>query len=127
MVSMNRVEDVAESIAEAALEVRSRMGTELLDEIYEQCLFHEFKARGLQYKKHVIMPVKYDGITIDEGYIIDILVEDSVIVKVKPVGAKPSMYLAHISTYLKHSGLKTGMLLDFDVKLKKKCVNRVIA
>jgi len=122
---MNRIEEVAASIVEAALEVRSEMGIGLLDEIYELCLFQEFKNRGLRYKTHVVMPVKCDDLTIEEGYIIDILVEDKVIVKIKPVGSKPSLYLAHVSTYLKHSGLRLGILLDFDAKRLQNCVNRV--
>lgn len=123
--TMSKAEDVAANISDAALEVIKELGTNLLNEVYEWCLFHEFKQRGLNYKTHVVMPITYEGITVEDAYIIDILVEDSVIVKVKPVCSKPELYKAHVQTYMKHSGYPVGLLLDFDAKLKKNCVCRV--
>jgi GxxExxY protein len=122
---VNRVEEVAASIIGAALEVRSEIGTGLLDEIYRSCIFQEFKLRGLSFKTDVVMPITYENINVDEGYIIDILVEDSVIVKIKPVGSKPSLYEAQVKTFLRHSGHQLGLLLDFDAKLPKNCIKRV--
>ncbi len=123
--TISKAEDVAASVTEAALEVRNVMGTNLLNEVYEWCLLHEFQLRGLNYKTHVSMPVTYGGTTYEDAYVIDILFEDSVIVKVKPVCSKPELYKAHVQSFMKHSGYPVGILLDFDAKLRKNCVCRV--
>lgn len=123
--TMSKVEETVTSIANAALAVRKELGTNLINEVYEWCLFHEFEQRGLSYKTHVAMPITYESIKVEKAYIIDILVEDCVIVKVKPVCSNPELYKSHVQTYMKHSEYPAGVLLDFDAKLKKNCMNRI--
>ncbi len=85
----------------------------------------ELTEFGAKVKTQVPMPVKYGDVAFEEGYRIDILVEDSVIVLIKPTCGKADLYKAHVSTYLKHSGYQLGFLIDFDAKRTKGCVNRI--
>jgi GxxExxY protein len=121
----DKAEKVAASVVDAAMKVRTILGIKLLSEVYEFCLLKEIESMGLKYKTHVSMPVTYEGRVVNNAYIIDILVEDSVIVKVKPTCSKPELYKEHVHTYMRHSGYPVGMLLDFDTSIKKNFVNRV--
>ena len=122
----NRSEELATSISNAALSVRSELGVGLMDDVCRLCFLQELKNMGLKVKTQVPMPVKCGDKTFEEAYRIDILVEDSVIVQIKPTCGKADLYKAYVSTYLKHSGYRLGFLIDYDAKLVKGCVNRVI-
>jgi GxxExxY protein len=121
----NRLEELATSISNAALNVRSKMGVGLMDDFCRLFFLQELKNMGLKAKTQVLMPVKYKDIVFEEGYRIDILVEDSVIVLIKPTCGKADLYKAHVSTYLRHSGYPLGFLIDYDAKSTKGCVNRI--
>ena len=121
----NRLEELATSINNAALSVRSELGIGLMDDICRLCFLQELKNMGLKVKTQLPMPVKIGDKTIEEGYRIDILVEDSVIVQIKPTCGKADMYKAHVATYLKHSGYPLGFLIDYDAKRTKGFVNRI--
>jgi GxxExxY protein len=121
----NKLEELENSIIDAALTVRKYWGAGLLDEIYRLSLIQELTNRGIKVRTQVPMPVKFDELTFEDAYRIDILVEDCVIIEVKPCCSKADLYKSHVSTYLKHSGYRLGFLLDYDARQAKKCVNKI--
>ncbi len=120
---LNRVTD---KIIGAAIEVHRQLGPGLLESTYEKCLIFELQRIGLVVEPQVELPVTYKGMKIDAGYRIDLLVEKSVIVELKAVESILPVHEAQILTYLKLSGNKLGLLLNFNVKLMKDGIRRFV-
>ncbi len=120
---LNRVTD---KIIGAAIEVHRQLGPGLLESTYEKCLIFELQRIGLVVEPQVELPVAYKGMKIDAGYRIDLLVEKSVIVELKAVESILPVHEAQILTYLKLSGNKLGLLLNFNVKLMKDGIRRFV-
>jgi len=120
---LNRVTD---KIIGAAIEVHRQLGPGLLESTYEKCLIFELQRIGLVVESQVELPVTYKGMKIDAGYRIDLLVEKSVIVELKAVESILPVHEAQILTYLKLSGNKLGLLLNFNVKLMKDGIRRFV-
>lgn len=99
----------------AAIEVHRQLGPGLLESAYEACLLHELRKRGLKAFAQVAQPLIYDGIEMEVGYRIDLLVEDSIIVELKAVDKLLPLHEAQLLTYLKLSGKKLGLLINFNV------------
>jgi GxxExxY protein len=121
--SYNRL--TSEIIA-AAIEVHQRLGPGLLESAYEACLVHELRKRGLGVLSQVGLPVIYDEVTLDVGYRIDILVEDRVIIELKAVEKVSPLHEAQLISYLKLSGMKVGLLLNFNVNRLKDGIKRLV-
>ena len=102
-------------IIDAAMRVHSALGPGLLESAYEACLLHELRKQGLAVRNQVGLPVVYDGQRIDLGYRIDLLVEDRVVVEVKCAEAIHPVHQAQLLSYLRLSGRKVGLLLNFYV------------
>lgn len=113
---LNRLTDM---IIGAAIEVHRHFGPGLLESTYEGCLAHEVTLAGLSVARQVLLPVVYKGVQIDNGYRLDLLVENKVIVEVKAVEHLIPVHEAQVLSYLKHSGKKVGLLLNFNVKILK--------
>ena len=109
-----------------AIEVHNILGPGLLESAYEECLSFELEKNGLSYKRQWPTPVVYKDIRIDYGYRIDILVEDMVVVELKVVDEINPVHEAQILTYLKFSGMKIGLLINFNVTSIKNGVRRFI-
>ena len=107
-------------------EVHSQLGPGLLESAYETCLQHELMKAGLTTERQKALPVVYDGLKLDAGYRIDLLVENLVILEIKSVEAILPIHKAQVLTYLKLSGMKLGLLLNFNVRDMKKGINRLI-
>lgn len=107
-------EEITAKIIGAAIEVHRHLGPGLLESTYEVCLCDELAQRGLRHENQKPMPVSYKGRTIDCGYRIDLLVENRVIVELKAVQEVINVHQAQILSYLKMSGLKTGLLINFN-------------
>jgi len=105
------------AIIGAAIEVHSQLGPGLLESAYEQCLCHELHLRGLPFKCQVDLPVSYKGLQLDCGYKIDVIVNDEVIVELKSVERIMPVHEAQLLTYLKLSGKKVGLLINFNSSL----------
>lgn len=118
--------DISYKIIGAAYKVHSNLGPGLLESTYEICLLHELHKARLNVDRQVALPVIYEGLRLDAGYRIDLIVEDEVIVELKAVEALAPVHKAQIMTYLKLSGLKLGLLLNFNVDDMKKGIKRVI-
>jgi len=118
--------DITEKIIGSAIKVHRALGPGLLESTYEVCLFHEVKKSGLNIEKQVPLPVIYDGIYLDAGYRLDILVEEKVIVELKSVERILPIHEAQLLTYLKLADKKIGLLINFNVTLLKKGIVRKI-
>jgi GxxExxY protein len=117
---------VSGQVVDAAIRVHSVLGPGLLESAYEACLAHELRKRGFKVMSQVGLPVVYDGVTIDVGYRIDLLVEDSVIVELKAVEKVAPIHEAQLLSYLKLSGHRLGLLINFHVLHLKDGVKRMV-
>ena len=106
---------ITEKIIGAAMKVHSALGPGLLESAYHACLLREIEKQGLSVSSEVVLPVIYDGEVIDVGYRMDLLVEDQVVVELKAVDKTLPIHEAQLITYLKLSGKKIGLLINFNV------------
>lgn len=110
---------ITEKIIGAACKVHTALGPGLLEEPYKQCLRHQIAKDGLKVLSEVTLPVVYDGVTIDIGYRIDLLVEDFVIVELKAVERIKAIHEVQLLTYLRLSNKRLGLLLNLTCKVLK--------
>ena len=110
----------------AAMKVHSALGPGLLESAYEACLVHELRKQGLRVESQVELPVVYEGVEIDVGYRLDLLVEDLVIVELKCVEAFTRIHEAQLLSYLKLSGKNVGLLINFHVAHLRDGVKRLV-
>lgn len=104
----------------------SALGPGLLENAYERCLVHELRKRGLHVEHQLPLPVIYDGVCIDLGYRIDLLVNGAVVVEVKAVAKLLPLHEAQLLSYLKLSGHKIGLLMNFNVPHLKEGLKRMV-
>ena len=119
-------EETAPIIVDAALAVHRALGPGLLESVYETCLAHELERRGRTVQRQLVLPVNYDSIKLDAGYRIDLMVDSVVIVEAKAVEALTGLHEAQMLTYLKLSGRRLGLLINFNVVLLKNGIKRMI-
>lgn len=117
---------ISGNIIDAAISVHKALGPGLLESAYEACLKHELEKRNNRVETQVELPVIYDGVKVDAGYRIDMLVEDSVIVELKAVKEIAPIHEAQLLSYLKLSGKKLGLLINFNVTLLKDGIKRIV-
>jgi GxxExxY protein len=117
---------ISGDIIGAAFKVHTALGPGLLESAYEACLVHELRKAGLKVMRQVILPLVYDGVEIDQGYRIDLLVEDLVIVELKTVEAINPVHEAQIISYLKLSKKPLGLILNFKVGHMKDGIKRFV-
>ncbi|MBS1251384.1 MAG: hypothetical protein MAG451_00417 [Anaerolineales bacterium] len=110
----------------AAIEVHRHLGPGLLESAYEACLAYELRQLGLTVQPQEPLPLVYKEIRLDQGYRIDLLVERKVIVELKVVEQITPVHEAQVLSYLRFSGCKVGLLLNFNVKLLKEGIRRFI-
>ena len=110
-------QELTEAIIGACIEVHKHLGPGLLESCYEQCLRRELSLRGLQFQKQVDLPVVYKGEKIDCAYRMDLVVEGRVLLELKSVDAIAPIHEAQLISYLKLSGIRVGLLVNFNVKL----------
>jgi GxxExxY protein len=120
------INEVSGEVVDAAIKVHSALGPGLLESAYEVCLLYELSKRGLRAQRQVELPVVYQGVRIDAGYRIDLLVEDLVIVEIKSVAEFSPLHQAQLLTYLKLSGKHVGLLINFNVVRLKDGVKRMV-
>ncbi len=118
--------EISRIVFESALKVHKTLGPGLLESAYEECMFYELKKSNLKVEKQKALPLVYEEVKLDVGYRIDIIVEDKFIVEIKSVEALNDVHLAQLLTYLKLSDCKLGLLINFNVKLLKDGVRRVV-
>ena len=118
--------DITRAIIGSAIEVHKRLGPGLLESAYEECLLHELRRRNLSVERQKGLPVIYKEVKLDCGYRLDLLVEGRVVVELKSVENLAPIHQAIILTYLRLSGQKIGLLINFNVTVLKDGVRRFI-
>ena len=121
-----RLSEISGAVVDAAMKVHTALGPGLLESAYEGCLAHELRKRGHEVTIQLSLPVVYDGVSIDAGYRIDLLVDDAVIVELKAVDRIAPVHEAQLLTYLKLSGKKIGLLINFNVAHLKDGIKRMV-
>jgi GxxExxY protein len=113
-------------IVDSAVALHRELGPGLLESVYEVVLAHKLKQQGLSVKRQVSIPIKYQDIKFEEGFRIDILVENKVIIELKSVECVTRAHKKQVLTYLRLSCLKLGYLLNFGEALMKDVISRII-
>lgn len=121
--NLNRITD---NVIGAAIEVHRALGPGLLESAYEACLAFELAQRGLKVEQQTPLPVVYREVKLQCGYRLDLLVEEKVIVELKAVERLLRIHEAQLLSYLKLSGCKVGLLMNFNVKVLKNGLRRVV-
>jgi GxxExxY protein len=119
-------ERIAKQVVDAAYHVHKVLGPGLLEKIYEVCLYYELTKRHIKFKRQVNVPIKYDNMTFDEGYRLDMLVEDQIIIELKACDKYNPVWNAQVLSYLKVTGKRLGLIINFNVHLIKQGIKRVI-
>jgi GxxExxY protein len=118
--------DLTEKIIGAAIAVHSELGPGLLESTYEACLAFELADQGLAVERQKALPVIYKGVKLDCGYRLDLLVEEKVVVELKAVAGIEPVHTAQVLSYLKLSKCKVGLLINFNVKMLKNGIRRLV-
>jgi GxxExxY protein len=125
-VSPSALNDLSGKIIGAAMKVHSALGPGLLESAYEACLVHELRKLGLKAETQVGLPIEYDGETVEAGYRIDVLVENVIIVELKAVEKVLPIHGMQLLTYLRLSGKRLGLLINFNVPHLRDGIQRVV-
>jgi GxxExxY protein len=119
-------EEIGHSIIGAAIKVHSAVGPGLLESAYETCLLYELEKQNLPVKRQVLIPIRYEDLTIDNGYRIDLLVGERVVVELKAVETVLPVHRAQLLSYLRLGGFKLGYLLNFHVVHMRDGIARIV-
>lgn len=120
-------EKLTEAVIAAAIAVHRELGPGLLESVYQACLCYELETRGITFRCQVELPVVYRGTKLDCGFRIDLLVEETIVIELKAIQELAPVHEAQLLTYLKLSGRRVGLLINFNVPLLKDgIVRRVI-
>ena len=122
---MNIIDQIASEIVDTAFKIHCKLGPGLLESAYEACMAYELTKRGFMVERQKSQPVNYDGLEIEVGYRLDLLVNDSVIIELKAVEQLVPIHQAQLMTYLKLSGKTLGFLINFNVPLIKQGIRRI--
>lgn len=120
------IEDVGKQIIDSAFNVHRELGPGLLESAYEQCLAFELNRRGLKVEPQKELPLIYQGMKMDAGYRLDLLVDSQVVIEVKAVERFEPIHQAQLLSYLKLSGLHLGFLVNFNTTLIKDGIRRLV-
>lgn len=118
--------EISKIIFDLGLKIHKNLGPGLLESAYEECLFYEISKTGLFVEKQKPMPLIYEEVKLDIGYRMDLLVEKSVVIEVKSCDALNDVHLAQVLTYLKLSGCRLGLLINFNTNLFKNGYRRIL-
>jgi GxxExxY protein len=118
--------DLSYKIVGIALKLHKNIGPGLLESAYENALAYDLREMGLEVKQQVPMPFIYKEMRMDVGYRLDLLIENSLIIEIKSIEALAPVHYAQLHTYLKLSQIKLGLLINFNCKLLKDGIHRVV-
>lgn len=119
-------EEIGKAVVNSAYNVHKALGPGLLERVYEICLAHDLEKQGLKVARQVDIPVVYDNIVFQEGFRLDLLVEDAVIIEVKSVLEIHPVWKAQVISHLKLTGKNLGYLINFNEALIKNGIKRFI-
>ena len=123
---MDKELDLTEKIIGAAIEVHNYWGPGLLESIYEKSLTHELALRGVSVQRQVHLDLKYKDLVLDDEFVLDLVVEGKVIVELKVVKELAPIHEAQLITYMKLTGCKVGLLINFNVLKLKDGIRRIV-
>ena len=118
--------ELSKVVVDSCFKIHKILGPGLFESVYEEVLFYELEKRNLKCKRQVKIPVVYQNIKMDAGFKADILVEDKVIIEIKSVDNIIPLHKKQVLTYLKLSGIKLGLLVNFNVELIKNGITRIV-
>ncbi len=118
--------EISRQVVDAAFQIHTRLGPGLLESVYEVLMAHELRKRGLRVERQVSVRIAYDGIVFDEGFRADLIVEDLVIVELKSVATTLPVHGKQVLTYLRLTGKRLGLLVNFGEALIKHGIERVV-
>ena len=118
--------EISSKVIGAAIEVHASLGPGLLESAYQECLYYKIGQTGLQVMKEQPMPLVFEGVKLECGYRVDLLVENKLVVEIKSVEALNDIHLAQTLTYLKLGDYKLGLLINFNVSLLRNGIKRII-
>jgi GxxExxY protein len=119
------VNEVSGQVVDAAMKVHSALGPGLLESAYQICLAHELGKRGIRFRSQVVLPVVYDSLRVKLGYRVDFLVEESIVVELKAVQRTLPVHEAQLLSYLRLSGRRVGLLINFHVPRLRDGIKRM--
>ena len=119
-------DSLTESVIGLAIEVHRALGPGLLESAYQECLCYELKAKGIAFGRQVALPVVYKSVKLDCGYRMDLVVDDRLVVELKTVEKILPIHEAQLLTYLRLSGIRTGLLLNFNTAVLKNGIKRMV-
>ena len=114
------------AIVDAAFQVHKTLGPWFLESVYEHCLCHELLCRGIAFRSQLSLPILYEGVSIEAGLRVDLIVDGRIIVELKAVEVMHPIYTAQLLTYLKLTGIRLGLLINFNVPLIKDGIRRIV-
>lgn len=120
------INELSNEIIGLAIKVHRALGPGLLESSYQECLCYELATAGYLVEKEKALPLVYEDVKLDIGYRIDMLVDNKIIIEVKAVEAITDVHIAQVLTYLKLSGNRLGLLINFNVKLLKDGIKRLV-
>src|SRR5690242_7160110 len=120
----DHIDRIAREIVDSAYRVHNTLGPGLLESAYETCLCHELAKRGVRARSQIPIPILYDGVRLEAGFRLDLLVEEEVIVELKAVDKLVSLHEAQLLTYLRLSKRRLGFLINFNVTRIKDGIRR---
>jgi GxxExxY protein len=123
---LENINDITGKIIGASFKVHSELGPGLLESSYKECLYYVLTKEGLFVEKEKVLPLIYEEVKLDAGYRLDLFVEKKVVVETKSVEALTDVHTAQVLTYLKLTGCKVGLLINFNVADLKKGIKRLI-
>jgi GxxExxY protein len=118
--------DISGAIVDAAIKVHTALGPGLLESVYEAAMAHELKKRGLPVNRQVPLPVVYEEVRLEEGFRADLVVGGKVMVELKSVDRIGDVHKKQLLTYLKLTGMKLGLLINFNEALIKDGITRIV-
>ena len=118
--------EIGAIVVDCAVSLHMETGPGLLETVYEVVLAHDLRARGLQVERQVAVPIKFRGLTFEEGFRADMVVGEKVLLELKSVEKVTKAHKKQVLTYLRLTGLKLGFLLNFGEKLMKDGISRIV-
>ncbi len=119
------INDLTRKVIGAAIEIHKNLGPGLLESAYEACLCHELELQELPFERQRQLPIHYKGLNLDCGYRLDIVVENRLILELKSCESLLPIHEAQLLTYLKLTGIKVGLLINFNVPVLKNGIKRM--
>lgn len=125
-MDLKQIDELSNRVIGLIIEVHRNLGPGLLESAYQQCLAHELSTNNIDFVMEQPIPVKYKEINVDCGFRADLIIEKNLILELKTVDKISPVHEAQLLTYLKLTGLKLGLIINFNVKFLKDGIKRMV-